>query len=299
MSTNQDSKLLDTAHDLLRRLPPTTILNSLAALLHIQPDLTDQLLSTVDQPLKLQFDVIAQQKYIICDYNRDGDSYRSPYSNKYYPSIDDAVELNNELRLMEIDSNKIFELYKKQYFDTGYCSVYYFDTDSSDNTTDTNAATTTAIDSFGSIWLIHKPIELDHTVNNNNPLKSGQWDSIHVFDVKPVSDKKNTYTYTLTTTVIISIELSDGHTIGTMNLNGSMTLQDTRQYTIDSYNTHIVYQGQMLEDNELRVRNAMEGIYIQKTKEVIYGIRSMDKRIDSTWKSITATLKEAASPTAV
>ena len=28
--------------------------------------------------------------FLSCEYNKDGDSYRSPFSNKYYPAIDDA-----------------------------------------------------------------------------------------------------------------------------------------------------------------------------------------------------------------
>ena len=28
--------------------------------------------------------------YLLCDYNRDSDSHRSPWSNKYDPPIDDG-----------------------------------------------------------------------------------------------------------------------------------------------------------------------------------------------------------------
>lgn len=39
------------------------------------PDLTDDLLNTVDQPLQLAKDAKGNA-YLLCDYNRDGDSYR-------------------------------------------------------------------------------------------------------------------------------------------------------------------------------------------------------------------------------
>ena len=28
--------------------------------------------------------------YLLCDYNRDGDSYRSPWTNEYDPPIEDG-----------------------------------------------------------------------------------------------------------------------------------------------------------------------------------------------------------------
>lgn len=44
------------------------------------PDLCEDLLSSVDQPLKIARDKTVGKDYLLCDYNRDGDSYR--YKNK-------------------------------------------------------------------------------------------------------------------------------------------------------------------------------------------------------------------------
>ena len=41
------------------------------------PDLSDGILSSVDQPLTTATDKVTGQEYILSDYNRDGDSYRS------------------------------------------------------------------------------------------------------------------------------------------------------------------------------------------------------------------------------
>lgn len=46
-----------------------------AELVDLVPDLTDDLLNTVDQPLQLAKDAKGNA-YLLCDYNRDGDSYR-------------------------------------------------------------------------------------------------------------------------------------------------------------------------------------------------------------------------------
>lgn len=39
-------------------------------------DLCEDLLSSVDQPLKIARDKQVGKDYLLCDYNRDGDSYR-------------------------------------------------------------------------------------------------------------------------------------------------------------------------------------------------------------------------------
>jgi hypothetical protein len=43
---------------------------------------------------------------------------------------------------------------------------------------------------------------------------------------------------------------------------------------LDADNTHLSNMGKMIEDIELRVRNSIENIYIQKTREVFNGIRN-------------------------
>ncbi len=40
------------------------------------PNLCEDLLSSVDQPLKVNRDKETGKDYLLCDYNRDGDSYR-------------------------------------------------------------------------------------------------------------------------------------------------------------------------------------------------------------------------------
>lgn len=67
---------LDCALDLMRRMPPSQIEDNLASLIDLVPHLTEQLLSAVDQPLKIAHDTHSKKDYLLCDYNRDGDSYR-------------------------------------------------------------------------------------------------------------------------------------------------------------------------------------------------------------------------------
>lgn len=50
--------------------------------------------------------------YLSCEYNKDGDSYRSPWSNKYYPPIEDPGYTpffpTGELLEMEVQANDVF-----------------------------------------------------------------------------------------------------------------------------------------------------------------------------------------------
>jgi len=235
-------------------MPPSSIENSLAGLIELTPDLTEDLLNHVDQPLKIQKDSKAGRDFILCDYNRDGDSYRSPWSNTYFPPQDDGFVPSQQLRKMEIEANDIFDTYRKLYFEGGQSSVYFFNTDEKDSK------------AFGACFLVHKDVDAQ-----KGQLESGWWDSIHVFEV--VENKKGHFEYKLTTTVMVSMGVK-GSNIGEVDLSGSMTQQDTKVLQVTDAQPHIANLGKMLEDMELKIRNSIEGIYIQKTREVINGMRS-------------------------
>lgn len=67
---------MDCALDLMRRLPPQKIEKHLSDLIDLVPSLCEDLLSSVDQPLKIVRDKSVGKDFLLCDYNRDGDSYR-------------------------------------------------------------------------------------------------------------------------------------------------------------------------------------------------------------------------------
>lgn len=263
---------LDSALNLMRRMPPSSVENSLAGLIEMVPELTDELLAQVDQPLKTCKDTKTGKMFVMCDYNRDGDSYRSPWSNEYFPPTDDGFLPSSKLREMEVGANALFDTYRKLYFEGGYSSSYFFDTDENDQ------------DAFGACFLIHKDVE------EAKSLKKGWWDSIHVFEA--TKDKDNYYTYKLTTTVMISMVIMDDK-VGNVDLSGLRTQQDSKRLKVDADSPHIANMGKMLEDMELRIRNAIEGIYIQKTREVVNGMRSASNKRDAQWGNIAASLNAA------
>jgi capping protein beta len=274
---------LNSALNLMRRMPPASIENSLAGLIELVPELTEELLNHVDQPLKVRRDPLKNADFILCDYNRDGDSFRSPWSNLYYPPMDDGILPDPRLRALETEANAIFDIYRRQYFEGGFSSVYFFDTEEKSPT------------SFGSCFLIHKDIAQE------KGLDRGWWDSIHVFEA--AQEKKGSYVYKLITTVIVSLQLSNvAGSSSSVDLSGSMTKQDERRLPVDERTggmggggegSHIANLGTMLEEMELRVRNAIEGIYIQKTREVVNGMRSTSGAREKAWEQLTNSLNQA------
>jgi len=236
---------LDCALDLMRRLPPAQIEDNLAGLIDLVPDLTEDLLSAVDQPLKIAYDSHSKRDYLLCDYNRDGDSYRSPWSNKYDPPLDDGAVPSAQLRNIEVQANEVFDIYRDLYFEGGVSSVYCWDLD----------------EGFAAVILIKKTQDQS---KKGQPMK-GTWDSIHVVEVK---DSKKNATYKLTSTVMLSIETETEGT-GNVNLSGSLTRQETKDFPVNDASPHVTNIGRMVEDMESKLRLTLEQIYFGKTKEVV------------------------------
>jgi len=244
------SDQLDCALDLMRRLPPAQIEDNLAGLIDLVPDLTEQLLSAVDQPLKIAHDPVSKRDYLLCDYNRDGDSYRSPWSNRYDPPLDDGAVPSAELRKLEMVANEVFDIYRDLYFEGGVSSVYCWDLD----------------DGFAACILIKKTQDQS---KKGQPMK-GTWDSIHVVEVQ--DNKKNAH-YKLTSTVMLGIETETAST-GQVSLAGSLTRQDEKDFPVNEANPHVSNIGKMVEDMEIRLRTTLEQIYFGKTKDIANELRS-------------------------
>lgn len=79
----QEDDQYDCALDLMRRLPPQNVEDNLNKLLDlVDPDLEDKILSAIDKPLKVKRCPKTGKDYLLCDYNRDGDSYRQVTKTK-------------------------------------------------------------------------------------------------------------------------------------------------------------------------------------------------------------------------
>ncbi|XP_071450521.1 F-actin-capping protein subunit beta [Hetaerina americana] len=248
---------LDCALDLMRRLPPQQIEKNLSDLIDLVPSLCEDLLSSVDQPLKIARDKEIGKDYLLCDYNRDGDSYRSPWSNAYDPPLEDGSMPSERLRKLEIDANHAFDQYREMYFEGGVSSVYLWDLDYG----------------FAGVILIKK-------AGDGSKKIKGCWDSIHVVEVQEKSSGRSAH-YKLTSTAMLWLQTNkDGS--GTMNLGGSLTRQVEQDASVSEASPHIANIGRMVEDMENKIRNTLNEIYFGKTKDIVNGLRSVEPLVDKT-----------------
>ncbi|XP_031369217.1 F-actin-capping protein subunit beta isoform X1 [Apis florea] len=252
MKTEQQ---MDCALDLMRRLPPQQIEKNLSDLIDLVPSLCEDLLSSVDQPLKIAKDKESGKDYLLCDYNRDGDSYRSPWSNTYDPPLEDGSMPSERLRKLEIDANHAFDQYRELYFEGGVSSVYLWDLDHG----------------FAAVILIKK-------AGDGSKKIKGCWDSIHVVEVQEKSSGRIAH-YKLTSTAMLWLQ-TNKHGSGTMNLGGSLTRQVEQDAQISENSPHIANIGRMVEDMENKIRNTLNEIYFGKTKDIVNGLRSVQSLAD-------------------
>jgi capping protein beta len=172
----------DAARDLLRHVDPHRIEDSLFETIKLNRELTDDLLQTVDVPLKVATDSKGN-KYIQCDYNRDADSYRSPFTNEYKPAVKGGNFPPAKLREIEVLANRGFQSYLHQYFDQGVISCYAWEVDD---------------ESWGLGVFVSKAVERQVT---------GVQGSISCSDVCQVSAVGgNKFEYTLVSSAIVTVE---------------------------------------------------------------------------------------------
>ncbi|KAI6172359.1 F-actin-capping protein subunit beta [Aphelenchoides besseyi] len=240
---------LDAGLDLMRRLPPQKCNKHLSDTITIAPQLCDDLLSMVDQPLQVARDKETGREYLKCDYNRDMDSYRSPWSNTYDPPINDPVFPSDTLRKLEVEANATFQAYCEMYFEGGISSVYFWELEHPN---------------FAGVILIKKQAD--------GLAVKGCWDSIHVVECK--SQTKNTK-YKLTSTVILWL-LTDNADVGEMSVGGSLTRTLEYDYPVSEQQSHLVNIGRMVEENENKMRGFLNDVYFGKTREIVGSLRTVE-----------------------
>lgn len=257
----------DASLDLLNRLDPKLISKNLTDICTLiqngdspdQEELVQDLLSSVDTPLKVSKCDDTGKQFLCCDYNRDGDSYRSPWSNKYVPAISASDEddipppyPSNILRQLEQKANESFDVYRDLYYEGGgISSVYLWDTAEEEDTLESG---------FAGVVLFKKETD-DGT---------GKWDSIHVFEVIPES--ASSALYKVTTSVILDLQNSKR---SSLSLSGNLTRQLESSLSIDIdgavnlETNHLINLGTLVEKAEYNIRNSLQEVYFDKLKDIM------------------------------
>lgn len=236
---------------------PKQISENLNSICRLAPSLAEDLLSSVDTPLLVKRCEESGKNFLTCDYNRDGDSYRSPWSNRYYPTNDEEAPFpSSELRQLEVIANDSFDIYRDLYYEGGISSVYLWDTEDE------------PAQGFAGVALLKKSTD-------SSSQNSGAWDSIHVFEIEQKDNK--TADYKVTSTIILDLSMNSDFKI---DLSGNLTRQTEKTVAFTDGLSHIANVGSMVEDIEYKLRNMLQEVYFGKTKDVIGDLRSIQTTAD-------------------
>jgi hypothetical protein len=154
---------------------------------------------------------------------------------------------------LEQKFNDIFGRYVGLYFDQGsvMSSVYLFDT---------------TVAGFGGCFLVKKEIQ-------GGTVKIGTWDSIHVVSVD-LEKHDGKARYSVTSTVFLKMISQNENSYGNLEIAGNLTRRredtvplDARLKNTDEF--HISNIGRLLEANETEIRQEMDAIYINKTRQIV------------------------------
>ncbi|KAA6394206.1 MAG: putative F-actin-capping protein subunit beta [Streblomastix strix] len=243
MATNPK---LNACLDLNRRMSPKDAEQTLGDLCFLAEDLTEELMLHIELPLALETDPDCGRKFIVCDVNRDGDSHRSPYTNKYVPPLDGGISPPKKLRDLEIQANEIFEAYVKQYYGNGNSSVYFWE----------------CPDGIAAGVFVKKDFV------STDSAQSGSWNSVHSFTFKNIDKSK--YNIILITSVYLAFDINP------IDLCGKQTKRTERSNVILSDDgLFLQTMGQMVEDAENNMRTHISDIFFSRTNSIVSDLRSI------------------------
>lgn len=254
-SLKQSDEAYDASLDILRRLDPKFIGSNLSNVCRLQPELAADLLASIDKPLETARCSKTGKPFLCCDYNRDGDAYRSPFSNEYVGNDveEDAPKPSRHLRELETFANDSFDIYRDLYYEGGISSVYLWDNEVGDATEDGTIG-------FDGVVLIKKSVD-----------EQSSWNSIHVFEIE--SQDSHLANYKLTSTILLDLQQDPKDTT---YLSGNLTRQTERKVQFKDSASHIANIGSLIEDLETQMRNMLQEVYFGKSKDILTDIRSLN-----------------------
>lgn len=113
------------------------------------------------------------REFLQHEYNRDGDSYRSPWDNKYSPATESSFYPSPALRVLEEKAHNIFSSYVKLYYNEAVSTVILMD------------PVEGAAPGFSGCYLVKKVLEKENKVTD------ATWDGTHIVVVTFNGDMAN------------------------------------------------------------------------------------------------------------
>ena len=193
-------------------------------------------------------------------FNKEGDSYRSPWSNKYFPPNESAKELPNELRELELKLIPLIKLYTKLYYDESVIfSVYSF--------SNGNIEMSSGFDCY---IIIRSEIEGSFIQSFN---------TIKIKFVSEISDSNRQIKviYNTNTTFLYKFLLKDVKDDCCIIGSNTCDCQElTYSNNLFDYEKHCKHIGSTIEKNEANLRGKIDEIYFKKNKFICKEIRNQE-----------------------
>ena len=202
--------------------------------------------------------------FIESEFNRDENSYRSPWSNKYFPPKESDKLLPNELRELELRINQLIKLYIKLYYsEDAISSAYIMFQD----------------ESISNGFLCY--VFIKSSVKNSEHLKDSSFlESTNIISVKFMRERSDTpnkerikIIYKTNTIFLFQLEfknLANCVYSGTKFCDCSKTTDTTNYF---DYEKHLRYIGKSIEENEGNLRLKLDKIYLEKNNYICKEMR--------------------------
>ena len=202
--------------------------------------------------------------FIESEFNRDENSYRSPWSNKYFPPKESDKLLPNELRELELRINQLIKLYLKLYYsEDAISSAYIMFQD----------------ESISNGFLCY--VFIKSSVKNSEHLKDSSFlESTNIITVKFMRERSDTpnkerikIIYKTNTIFLFQLEFKNLANFvynGTKFCDCSKTTYTTNYF---DYDKHLRYIGKSIEENEGNLRLKLDKIYLEKNNYICKEMR--------------------------
>ena len=278
--------------DIIKLLPPnkvqTFINDHVDALLKKDNISSSALFRYIIPPLEIN-NSDTMGPFINSTFNKESSSYRSPWSNEYYPTISGFKVLPNELRELEIQLNKLVKFYTKIYYSTkAVSSVYIWEVGES------------IASGFNCAILIKNPIE------STKYLKNSFLDSVNIINVKFLRDREKVKEkiktlYKITSNMTYELNFDNFNDCG---FSGSVTKGNEEIYIINGYldyEYHCEIIGKMFENMENALRSNLDEVYMKRTENVLAKMRNMfieghpNSKVDDEVKEMIENIKKLPS----
>ena len=278
---DQTTEKVKACLDIARIVSPKNAEQNIRAMIKLVPDLESEILQRIDIPLKVH---TKGKRFILCEYNRDGDSYRSPWDNTFYPPIESEFFPSPRLRKLEEAMNKVLETYRDFYYgESAVCSAYFWDLDDGNNFA-------CAVVSQN---VVHDKVAESEEARRFFSRTTGTWNSINVISATALENEKFNYRCFNTCYVEMVTHFNDGDN-DTADVNGYYITElqkDLGVPEIGAEAAHVRNLGQLVEEVEVITRNRSLEVFIHRMQGVTMGL--LEEKMNEDQQAVVADLNQA------